>query len=190
MVIPNSHVDLTHSIITQTLQSLEQDFAQGQNTESHQYTPSPDIIPIRPCPEEDHPVGPLPAHEGGTHQGPPVLHIDIPSHYEEATLIPDQSGSQEDVGRDGAPDNAETWKDADPLASWDDYGLDRSPPGFVLNKGVNFINFQITLPGGAKMQVHYIMVEWTDDPIVYGKLEGDDHTYFKYLHVVFKSPVA
>ena len=32
------------------------------------------------------------------------------------------------------------------------------------------------------MQAHYIKVEWTDDPIVYGKLEGDDHTYFEYLH--------
>ena len=32
------------------------------------------------------------------------------------------------------------------------------------------------------MQVHYIKIEWTDDPIVYGKLEGDDHTYFEYLH--------
>ena len=32
------------------------------------------------------------------------------------------------------------------------------------------------------MQAHYIKVEWTDNPIVYGKLEGDDHTYFEYLH--------
>ena len=51
-----------------------------------------------------------------------------------------------------------------------------------MNKGVNFVNFQITLPGGVKQQAHYIKVEWTDDPIVYGKLKGDDHTYFEYLH--------
>ena len=32
------------------------------------------------------------------------------------------------------------------------------------------------------MQAHYIKIEWMDDPIVYGKLEGDDHTYFEYIH--------
>ena len=32
------------------------------------------------------------------------------------------------------------------------------------------------------MQAHYIKVKWTDNPIVYGKLKGDEHTYFKYLH--------
>ena len=51
-----------------------------------------------------------------------------------------------------------------------------------MNKGPNFINFQISLPGGAKMQAHYIKIKWTDDPIVYGKLEGDPHTYFEYIH--------
>ena len=32
------------------------------------------------------------------------------------------------------------------------------------------------------MQAHYIKIEWTNDHIVYGKLEGDEHTYFKYIH--------
>ena len=32
------------------------------------------------------------------------------------------------------------------------------------------------------MQAHYIKIEWTDDPIIYLKLEGDEHTYFEYLH--------
>ena len=32
------------------------------------------------------------------------------------------------------------------------------------------------------MQAHYIKIKWMDNPIVYGKLEGNDHTYFKYLH--------
>ena len=86
------------------------------------------------------------------------------------------------MGRDGTPDDAEAWQDADLLSSWDNYGLDQSPPGFVLNKGPNFINFQVPLPGGKTMQAHYIKIEWTDDPIVYGKLEGDPHTYFEYIH--------
>ena len=99
MVIPNSHVELAHSIIAQTLQSLEQEFAQGRDPEHRQYTPSPDIIPIWPRPEEDHPLGPLSADKGGAYQRPPVLHIDIPSHGEEAPSIPDQSGGEEDVER-------------------------------------------------------------------------------------------
>ena len=32
------------------------------------------------------------------------------------------------------------------------------------------------------MQAHYIKIEWTDDPIVYGKLKDDPHTYFEYIH--------
>ena len=32
------------------------------------------------------------------------------------------------------------------------------------------------------MQAHYIKIEWTDDPIVYGKLEDNPHTYFEYIH--------
>ena len=182
VVIPNAHVNLTHSFVAQALQSLEQEFAQGRNPESCQYTPSPDIIPIRPCPEEDHPLGPLSVDKGGSHQRPSVLHIDIPSNHEETPLILDQSRSEADVGRDGAPDDAKTWQDADPPSSWDDYGVNRPPSGFALNKGVNFINFQIPLPGRKTMQAHYIKIEWTDDPIVYGKLEGDDHTYFEYIH--------
>ena len=182
VVLPNAHVVYAHAFVAQTLQSLEQEFAQSRNQEHRQHTPSPDILPIWPRPEDDHPVGPLPADEGGAHQGPPVLHIDIPSDHEEAPSILDQSRSEEDVGRDGAPDDALSWKDADPPSSWDDYGLDRSPPGFVLNKGPNFINFQVPLPGGKTMQAHYIKIEWTDDPIVYGKLEDDPHTYFEYIH--------
>ena len=103
-------------------------------------------------------------HKGGTCQGPPVLHIDIPSNHEETTSVLDQSRVKEDVGQDGAPDDAKTWKDADPLASWDDYGLDRSPPGFVLNKGINFVNFQVPLPGGKTMQAHYVKIEWMEIP--------------------------
>ena len=123
VVIPNAHVVYAHAVVAQTLQSLEQEFAQGRNPEHCQHTPSPDILPIRPHPEDDHPVGPLPADEGGTHQRPPVLHIDIPSNHEETSSIPDQSRSEEDVGRDGATDDASSWKDADPPSSWDDYGL-------------------------------------------------------------------
>ena len=85
--------------------------------------PHPLNLPIRLCPQEDHSSGALPAHQGGTHQGPPVLHIDIPSDHKETTSIPDQSGSEEDVGQDGTADNAKTWQDADLLSSWDDYGL-------------------------------------------------------------------
>ena len=117
VVIPDSHNNFTNSILTQVLQSIKQDLAQVRNQEHRQYTPSPDLIPIRPCPEEDHPVGPLSADKGGAQQRPPVLHIDIPSHDEEATPILDQSGGQEDVGRDGTPDDAETWQDADPPSS-------------------------------------------------------------------------
>ena len=182
VVLFDAHIDLINSTLAEALQSLEQDIAQVQNMEHHQYTPSPDIIPIRLHPEEEHPVGPLSADEGGACQGPPVLRIDIPLDHEEAASIPDQSRSEEDVGQDGAPDDAETWQDADPPSSWDDYGVNQPPTGFALNKGVNFVNFQISLPGGRTMQAHYIKIEWTDDPIVYGKLEGDNHTYFEYLH--------
>ena len=182
VVLSNSQVEHIDTILAQALQSFESDIAQVQNSQHCQHAPSPNILSIRLHPEEDHPVGPLPADEGGPHQQPPVLHIHILSDDEEAAPLPDQPRSPEDVGRDGTPGDTETWEDADLPSSWDDYGLDESPRGFVLNKGPNFVNFQITLPGGVKKQAHYIKVEWTDDPIIYGKLKDDEHTYFEYLH--------
>ena len=79
VVLSNAQVDFVDSLLAEALQSFEQDIAQVRNQKHRQHTPPPDVLPIRPRPEEDHPIGPLPAHEGGTHQGPPVLHIDIPS---------------------------------------------------------------------------------------------------------------
>ena len=74
MVLSSPLVDLIDSTLAEALQSLEQDIAQVRNQEHCQYTPSPDIIPIQPRPEEEHPVGPLSTDEGGPHQGPPVCH--------------------------------------------------------------------------------------------------------------------
>ena len=124
VVLPDPHVNLIDSTLAEVLQSLEQDIAQVRDMQHRQYTPSPDIIPIRPHPEEEHPIGPLPADKGGARQGPPVLRIDIPSDHEETASILDQPRSEKDVGRDGAPDDASSWKDADPPSSWDNYGLD------------------------------------------------------------------
>ena len=98
MVLSDPHVNLINCTLAEALQSIEQDIAQVRNQEHRQYTLSPDIIPIQPCPEEEHPVGPLSVDEGGPHQRPPVLHIHIPSHNKEVALIPDQSRGQEDVG--------------------------------------------------------------------------------------------
>ena len=71
--------------------------------------------------------------------------------------------------------------------TWEDYGLNMSPKGFVLNKGTNYIPFNIALPSGAIQPAKYIKVEWGEEPQVYGMIEGDPHQYIKSFQALHPS---
>ena len=81
-------------------------------------------------------------------------------------------------GADGADDNADQWEDTNQGLTWEDYGLKpQIPPGYKLNEGANYIPFNIHLPSGKLKPAKYIKLEYSEDPLMYGMIDGDPHQY-------------
>ena len=63
---------------------------------------------------------------------------------------------------------------------WEDHGpKPQIPKGYVLNEGADYIPFDIRLPSGEMKPAKYIKVEYGEDPLVYGMIDGDHHQYVK-----------
>ena len=62
--------------------------------------------------------------------------------------------------------------------TWEDYGpRPQVPKGYVLNEGADYIPFDIRLPNGDMKPAKYVKVEYGEDPLVYGMVDGDHHQY-------------
>ena len=73
---------------------------------------------------------------------------------------------------------ANEWKEIDPGTTWEDYGpRPEVPKGYVLNEGADYIPFDIWLPSGKMKPAKYVKVEYGEDPLVYGMIDGDPHQY-------------
>ena len=46
-----------------------------------------------------------------------------------------------------------------------------------MNEGLNYVPFDIHLPNGDYKPAKYIKIEWGEDPLVYGMIDGDPHQY-------------
>ena len=113
-----------------------------------------------------------------THEQPSLPLSDPPSSQEaeEAKAAQANTGAEVPATTTDANGSADTWEDADPELTWADYGL---PPakGFVLNDGLDYIPFDIRLPDGSYKPAKYIKIEWGEDPLVYGMVDGDPCQY-------------
>ena len=47
----------------------------------------------------------------------------------------------------------------------------------MLNKGVDYVPFDIRLPSGEMKPAKYIKLEYGEDPLIYGMIDGDPHQY-------------
>ena len=73
---------------------------------------------------------------------------------------------------------ADEWEEADPGVTWEDYGPRlQVPKGYELNEGADYIPFDIRLPSGEVKPAQYVKVEYGEDPLVYGMIDGDHHQY-------------
>ena len=64
--------------------------------------------------------------------------------------------------------------------TWEDYGpRQQVPQGYVLNKGADYIPFDIRLPSGKMKPAKYIKLEYGEDPLVYGMIDSDPHQYIE-----------
>ena len=81
-------------------------------------------------------------------------------------------------GADGTTGLADKWEETNEGLTWEDYGLrPQVPLGFTLNKGANYVPFNIRLPSGELKPAKYIRLEYSKDPLVYGMIDGDPHQY-------------
>ena len=134
-------------------------------------------IPILPQPATDHPVGRLPP-DSWAHEQPSLPLPDSLSSQEAEEAEAAQADTRTEVPSGAADTNgsADTWEDANQGVTWADYRL---PPakGFVLNEGLDYIPFDIRLPNRDCKPAKYIKIEWGEDPLVYGMIDGDPHQY-------------
>ena len=133
-------------------------------------------IPILPCPATEHPVGPL--HLDSRPQGQPSLPLPDSPPSQEAEEVQANTGGEVPPGAAGTDDSPDTWEDANQGTTWEDYGL---PPakGFVLNNGLDYIPFDIHLPNRDYKPAKYIKIQWGEDPLIYGMINGNPHQYIE-----------
>ena len=145
-------------------------------------SPSPDPIPIPPRPllESEHTVGQVHLDPGSHRPRSPLQIIHLSPTRQEAPTVCSDTGGAIPSGADGSPGRADEWPSPDPGTTWEDYGPEpQVPKGYVINEGADYIPFDIWLPRGEMKPAKYIKVEYGEDPLVYGMIDGDHHQYIE-----------
>ena len=141
---------------------------------------SPDPIPIPPRPllEGKHTVGQVHPNSGAHHSGSPLQVIHLSPACQEAPTLCGDTGGMLPPGTDGSPGPADEWEEANVGLAWEDYGpKPQVPKGYTLNEGADYVPFDIRLPNGEMKPAKYIKLEYGEDPLVYGMIDGDPHQY-------------
>ena len=142
--------------------------------------PSPDPIPIPPRPllESEHTLGQVHLDPGPYDPRPPLQVIHLSPARQEAPTLRSNTGGTVSPGAASADGPADKWQEADPGVTWEDYGpRPQVPKGYTLNEGADYIPFDIRLPSGEMKPTKYIKLEYGEDPLVYGMIDGDPHQY-------------
>ena len=169
-----------HSLPNDADNSSEDSFPCPMPEVADTTSPSPDPIPIPPRPllESQHTVGQVHSDPGPHHpRSPlPVIHLS-PARQEAPTLCSDTGGATP-PGTNGTPGHADEWEEADEGLTWEDYGpKPQVPKGYTLNEGADYVPFDIRLPNGEMKPAKYIKLEYGEDPLMYGMIDGDPHQY-------------
>ena len=99
---------------------------------------------------------------------------------QEAQALCGDTGGAPPPGAASTDGPADEWEEADPGVTWEDYGpRPQVPEGYKLNEGADYIPFDIRLPSGEMKPAKYVKVEYSEDPLVYGMIDGDHHQYVK-----------
>ena len=113
-----------------------------------------------------------------------IIHLS-PARQEAQTLRSDTGGTLPS-GADGPPGSADEWPEVNAGTTWEDYGpRPQVPKGYTLNEGADYVPFNIRLPSGEMKPAKYIKLEYGEDPLVYGMINGDPHQYVESFHVTF-----
>ena len=142
--------------------------------------PSPDPIPIPPRPllESEHTVGQVHSDPGPHRPQSPLQIIHLSLTCQEAPTVRSNTRGTVPSGADGPPGHADEWPEIDPGTTWEDYGPKPEVlKGYTLNEGADYIPFDIHLPSGEMKPAKYIKLEYGEDPLMYGMIDGDPHQY-------------
>ena len=141
-------------------------------------SPEPIPIPPRLSLEGEHPLGPVHLHSGPHNPRSPLQIPWSSSPSQETQVLCGDARGTIPPGADGAAGPADEWEDADPGITWEDYGpRTQVPKGYTMNNGTDYIPFDIHLPSGAVQPAKYIKLEYGEDPLIYGMIDGDPHQY-------------
>ena len=168
-----------HALPNDTDNSSEDSFP-CPTPEVEHANPSPDPIPIPPRPllEGQHTVGQVHPDSGPDHPRSPLQIIHLSPAGQEAASLCGDTGGEVSPGAAGSSGCADEWPEADPGLTWEDYGPKPPiPKGYVLNEGADYVPFDIRLPSGETKPAKYIKLEYGEDPLVYGMIDGDPHQY-------------
>ena len=117
---------------------------------------------------------------GPHHSRSPLQIIHLLPARQEATTLRGDTGGTTPPRADGSPGHANEWEEADKGLTWEDYGpKPQVLKGYTLNEGVDYVPFDIRLPSGETKPAKYIKLEYGEDPLVYGMIDGDPHQYVK-----------
>ena len=115
----------------------------------------------------------------GSHDSRPSLQIiHLLLARQEAPALHSHSGGMPSPRADGVAGPADEWEAANQGLTWEDYGpRPQVPKGYTLNEGADYILFDICLPSGEMKPAKYIKLEFGEDPLVYGMIDGNPHQY-------------
>ena len=170
-----------HSLPNDTDNSSEDSFP-CPTPEIDHTAPSPDPIPIPPRPllEGEHPVGQVHSNPGSYRPRSPLQIVHLSPARQEATSLRSDTGGEVPSRAASSPGRADEWEETDPGLTWEDYGpKPQVPKGYVLNDGADYVPFDIRLPSGEMKPAKYIKLEYGEDPLVYGMIDGDPHQYIE-----------
>ena len=98
--------------------------------------------------------------------------------HQEAQALHGNTRRTPPPGADGTVGPANEWEEADLGVTWEDYGpRPKIPKGYKLNEGTDYIAFNIHLPTSKLKLAQYIKLEYGEDPLIYGMIDGDPHQY-------------
>ena len=169
-----------HALPDHSSDSSEDSFPCPMPEITSNVSPSPDPLPIPPRPllEGEHAVGPIHPHAGTDDSRPALQVIGILSPSQEAQEVRSNARGMLPPGADGTSGSANEWAEIDPGTTWEDYGPKlQVPKGYTLNEGTDYVPFDIWLPSGEMKPAKYIKLEYGEDPLVYGMIDGDPHQY-------------
>ena len=123
-------------------------------------------------------MGPVHLHSGTHNPGSTLQVIRILSPSPEAQALCSNTGGAPSPGADGTHGSADEWPEVNLGTTWEDYGPRLEVlKGYTRNEGVDYIAFDIQLPSGEMKPAQYIKLEYGEDPLIYGMIDGDPHQY-------------